>query len=272
MTLSLPLRAKGRPRVTRPEIRRTIIVSDLHVPEIDTAAYRTFIHFLQDQRPDYLWLAGDLLDMHSFSSFLKDPSLDHRTEESLNTMNGILDEIAAVSPNTIVKVAWGNHCDRITRFLYGVPEILPFVTKGKKPIDLLAEALSLSERGIDHYPYREVVNFYGFYITHGEATGLHAAKKELESHGVSGVSGHIHANKYWERRGRNGVQQWWSIGGLPSRNVSYRPNNSWLPGIGLLEQVVGREELFTFHPLPIVHNQFLFSGKLYTQEGVFDAK
>ncbi len=272
MHLTLPSRSKGRPRTNKPEIRRTIIVSDLHVPEIDTAAYRTFIHFLKDQRPDYLWLAGDLLDMHSFSSFLKDPNLDHRTEESLELMNDILTEIATVSPNTITKIAWGNHDDRITKFLYGVPEILPFVTKGKRPIDLLAEALGLQQRGIDHYPYREVVNFYGFYITHGEATGLHAAKKELENMGVSGVSGHVHANKYWERRGRNGVQQWWSIGGLPSNKVSYRPNNSWIPGIGYLEQVVNREELFTFHPLPIVQNQFIFGGKLYSPDGAFESR
>ncbi len=272
MQISLPKRSKGRPRTTNPEIRTTIFISDLHVPEMDISAYRTFLHFLKDKRPDYLWIVGDLLDMHSFSSFLKDPSLDNRTEESIETMNNILDEIAETSPNTIIKIAWGNHGDRITRYLYTMPEILPFVTKGKKPIQLLADALSLDDRGIDHYPYREVVNFYGFHVTHGEAAGLHASKKELETHQVSGVSAHVHSNKYWERRGRNGVTQWWSIGGLPSRNVSYRPNNSWCAGIGYLEQVVDREDLFTFHPLPIVKGQFVFSGRLYNQDGCFEMR
>jgi predicted phosphodiesterase len=271
MSLSLPSRSKGRPRVTAPELRTTVILSDMHIPEMDMAAYNATLHFIRDKRPDFLFINGDMLDMHSFSSFLHDPALDHRTQESLDQANAVLDQLAEASPNTIIKFIAGNHEMRLIKYLYGMPEILPFVTKGKSPLQILADALSLDDRGIDWYGYPEVVNFHGFYITHGEATGLHAAKKELETHSVSGTSGHCHSNKYWERRGRNGVLQWWSIGGLCSRDVSYRPNNSWVQGMGYLTQVVGTD-IFDFTPIPIVKGQFIYDGVLYNQDGKFETR
>jgi len=269
MRLSLPARSKGRPRTQTPEIRTTLIISDLHIPEMDMAAYNATLHFIRDKRPTYLFVAGDMLDLHSFSSFAKDPELDHRTEESLEMANDVLDALQEASPTTIIKFIAGNHEKRLTRTLYEIPEVLPFVTKGKKPDQLLVDALNLERRNIDYYGYPEVVNHHGFYITHGEAAGLHAAKKELETHGVSGVSGHCHANRYWERRGRNGVTQWWSIGGLCSRDVAYRPNNSWVGGIGYLSQIVG-SDVFSFAALPIVKGQFLYDGKTYCQDGAFE--
>ena len=184
--------------------------------------------------------------------------------------NKILVELYEVSPNTITKFMYGNHCYRLTKRLWEAPELLPFISKGKSPDQVLADCLSLDARGIAWMPYRAVLNHWGFYVTHGEAAGLQAACKELETHGVSGTSGHIHKTRTWERRDRNGVKAWYSIGGLCSRNVSYRPNNDWSHSIGLLFQVVG-SDLFTFYTIPIIKGRFVYNNALYDQDGVHRA-
>lgn len=270
MNLSLPNRSKGRPRISPPQIRTTVITSDHHIPQMDTAAYRSVLYFIGDIRPDYHFLAGDILDCHDQSTFIKDPELSNRTEESLDLANQMLDELATVSPNTITKVLWGNHEKRLTKRLFENPDILPFVAKGKKPDQLLAESLSLDERGIDWVSYPSVYNHWGFYIAHGEYANIHAAKKELETHGVSGCSGHIHKNKTWERHDRNGTRAWYSLGGLCSHEVSYRPNNDWVNGFGVLKQIVG-SDLFTFQAIPIIKGQFIYGTKLYNQDGAFES-
>jgi hypothetical protein len=241
------------------------------VPFHDVAAYQAFKHFLADTRPDFHYINGDFLDCTSLSTFLKDPAESNRTEEELETANLILDELTDASPTTITKFVMGNHCKRLTKRLWETPELMPFVTKGKTPEQVLADALSLGDRNIDWCGYPDGFNHYGFYITHGEAAGLHAAKKELETYGVSGVSGHVHSNKYWEKRGRNGVVQWWSIGGLCKREVGYRPNNGWIQGFGVLEQIVGTDH-FTFHPVEIVGGQFIFNRRHYSQDGIFECR
>jgi hypothetical protein len=273
----LPLRGRGRPRTTAPEIRRTVLSTDWHCPQHDSAAFGTLLNFIGDIRPDYHIVLGDVLDLPSLSTFLKDPALEGRTEEAIAAANAMLDQLHAASPTTITKIVFGNHDYRLTKSLWMTPEILPFVTKGKQPVELLSEVLSLNDRQIDWYDYREVYDHYGFALTHGEAAGLNSAKKELETHSVSGASGHVHATRYWEHRGRKGVTQWWSLGGIPSRDVSYRPNNGWIPSIALLEQVVGTPTpacpsgVFTLHPLPIIKGQFVFNSKIYNQDGSFAA-
>lgn len=266
MQLPVTKRAQGRPRQLSPEIRTTVITSDYHLPELDTASYRAVLHFIADRRPDFHFINGDLLDMHDQSSFLKDPELSNRTEESIEMANQVLDELYDASPTTITRLLWGNHEARLTRRLFDNPDILPFVTKGKTPDQLLADALSLEDREIEWYSYPHVYNHWGFAITHGEYANLHAAKKQLESLGVSGTSGHIHRHRTWERRDRNGVRAWYSTGCLCKPQASYRPNADWVNGFGYLEQVVGRD-LFTFHQIPIIKGQFIFGGVLYDQDG-----
>lgn len=270
MPLNLPLRSKGRPRSTPPQIRTTVISSDYHVPAHDVAAYKAVLNFIRDKRPDYHIIAGDLLDLYDQSRFAKDPRILNRTEEELDAANQILDELAEASPNTITKFLAGNHEQRLTRRLFENPDILPFATRSMNPDQLLIQSLSLEEREIEYFPYPDVYNHWGFLICHGQAVGLHPARKELERHGISGCSGHVHRNRYWERKDRASVCAWWSLGGLCTHDVDYNPHNDWQHGFGYLEQDM-TSDLFTFHPIPIIKGKFMFGGKLYTQDGVFES-
>lgn len=248
-----------------------MVTSDHHLPEMDYSSYRAVLNFIRDVRPDYHYLAGDILDCHDQSTFTKDPDLTGRTEEAIGLANDMLDELAEASPTTVMKVVFGNHEMRLTRRLWDNPDLLPFLAgAGRTPDHLLAEALSLGERGIDWYPYHSVVNHWGFSIAHGEYANIHASKKEMETLGTSGVSGHIHRQSMWERKDRKGVNTWYSIGGLCKTNVSYRPINSWVNGFGFLSQLVDTD-IYTFNQIPIIKGQFIFNGKLYNQDGVFES-
>lgn len=272
MKITLPQRSKGRPRTQQPELITTVVTSDHHIPEMDTASYRAVLNFIRDQRPDYHFLAGDVLDCHDQSSFIKDPELTGRTVEAIDLANQMLDELHEASPTTLTRVLWGNHESRLTKRLWENPDLLPFLTgKGKTPDHLLADALSLDERGIDWYPYKIGVNHFGFFIFHGEYANLHATKKELDNKGVAAVSGHIHKHRMWERKDLAGVKHWYSIGGLCKTNPSYRPMNDWVNGFGVLKQVVGTD-IYTFQQIPIVRGQFVYGYKLYSQDGVFETR
>jgi predicted MPP superfamily phosphohydrolase len=119
ISLPLPLRGRGRPRTQNPEIRRTVLSTDFHIPEYDTAAFGSLLNFIRDIRPDYHIILGDLLDLPSLSTFLKDPALENRTEEAIATANAMLDQLHDASPTTITKVLWGNHDYRLTNSLSG---------------------------------------------------------------------------------------------------------------------------------------------------------
>ncbi len=235
------------------------------------AAYRAFKNLLEYLRPDYHLILGDFIDATMLSTFPKDPEEANRTEEELETANTILDELYAASPNTITKYIMGNHSKRLTKRLWETPHLIPYVSMGKTPLQLLANCMSLDERSIEYFDYPSGYNHFGIYATHGEATGIHSSKKEMETYNVTGISGHTHKNRYWEKRGRNGLIQWWTIGGLCSPNVSYRPNNDWVQGCAVSQQVVGTD-IFTMLPITISKGKLVYDNHLFTQDGVFKAK
>lgn len=247
-----------------------MISSDFHVPYHDVASYSAFKHFLRYLRPDYHIIAGDFLDSAGLSTFSKDPNAVS-AEIELEMANQVLDELYEASPNSITKFIAGNHSKRLERRLWETPELIPFVTKGKTPLQVLAGCLSLDERGIEYFDYPAVYMHWGFAITHGEATSLHSARKELDTHGVSGASGHTHRAGMWVKHDRAGTKHWYSLGGLCSREVGYRPNNNWNQSVGVLFQVVGTE-LYTFYQVPIVKSQFIWEKSLFTQDGRFESK
>jgi hypothetical protein len=144
------------------------------------------------------------------------------------------------------------------------------MTASGEPSEILRRALSLDERNIEWIDYPDAYNLYGFLIAHGQATGIHPAKKEAERSGLSGCSGHVHRQRSWERKDRRGVVQWWSIGGLCSHDVEYIANPDWVRGFGYLQQVVD-SDIFTFASIPILDGKFIYDRALYSQDGVFAA-
>lgn len=268
----LAKRSKGRPRTQKPEIRTTVITGDHHLPDIDTATYRAVLNFIKDQRPDYHILAGDLLDLQDQSTFIKDPDLTGKTVEAIELANTMLDELHEASPNTIMKVIFGNHDYRLTRRLHENPDLIPLLLpQGKTPDHLLADALSLEARGIDWHPYRTILDHWGFAVSHGEYSNMHPSKKEMDMAGLPGVSAHVHRNSMWERKDKTGVKHWYSIGCMSNTNVSYRPNNTFVNGFGVLKQIVGTD-IYTFQQIPIVKGQFIWGSKLYTQDGAIETR
>lgn len=271
MLLPAMNRSQGRPRVNRPEIITTVYSSDFHIPFHDVAAYRAFKNLLTYIRPDYHLILGDFLDCMPLSTFAKDPAEAEIAATEIEVANTVLDELYDASPNSITKYIMGNHSKRLTKRLWETPQLIPYVSMGKTPLQLLANCMSLDERNIAFVDYPSGIDHFGIYATHGEATGIHSSKKELETFNVSGISGHTHKNRYWEKRGRNGLIQWWTIGGLCSRDVSYRPNNDWVQGCAVSLQVVGTN-IFTMYPITISKGQFVYDNHLFTQDGVFEAK
>lgn len=270
MPLTLPQRGRGRPRTQAPRIRSTLITNDYQIPFVDWNVYRTVLHFLKDLKPDYHYVNGDFLDLYSQSRYTKDPNKAGQTAEELEIANHVLDELQEASPYSIIRMTMGNHEARLTQRLFENPDLIPYFKSSTTPDEVIAHVLSLDERGIDWVPYKQHFNHYGFIVTHGQASGINPARSELARYGTSGVTGHINRNCTWETKDFHGVAKWWTLGGLTSHDMEFMPVNNWVHGIGVLFQVVDSKE-FTFYPIEIVSAKFIFNGKLYTPEGVFES-
>ena len=267
----LPQRGRGRPHTNSPEIRVTVISNDYQLPFVDWSVYATFKHFLADIKPDFHFINGDFLDLYPVSKYDKDPEMLDLARTEIETANTVLDELYAASPSTITKFVYGNHCERLTKRMMQDTELWRYLLpEQKRPDDIIADLLSLKDRSIDYVPYRSHFNHYGFIVTHGQATGLHPAKRELERYGKSGCSGHVNRQTYYETKNQHGYSAWWTLGGLTSHKLDFMPINNWTHGIGVLYQVVGSDR-FSFYPIEIVGAKFIFDGKLYTCDGVFKA-
>lgn len=267
---TLPLRGPGRPRTLAPKIRSSVIISDLHLPLIDWPSYHAVIHFIKEKHPDYIFLDGDIIDCGEQSRFEKNPKIFGQMEEELRLANDVLDEIQATSPTSIIKYLAGNHENRLCRRIFENPDLISYMAPSGNPSEVLIRALSLEERNIEWLDYPDAYNLYGFLIAHGQAVGQHPAKREVERAGMSGCSGHCHRQRFWERKDRRGVVQWWSIGGLCSHDVDYIKNPDWVRGFGYLLQIVD-SDAFTFASIPIIGGKFLYDGVLYSQDGAFTA-
>jgi len=275
MKLSLPSRSKGRPRRNAPEIRRTIISGDWHIPEVDIPTYRAFLNFMRHKRPDYHIINGDFIDAYELSKFDKDPARLGQTAEELGMAKRILDELAEASPNTITKFLYGNHSDRIRQRILEHPELLPFMTKSKDPNSVLAEALSLKERGIEWFSYPDVYSHFGFDIQHGGkglgGGGQNPSKSAAEKAGGPGVQGHWHRERVWQVVNRRTDYKFYTLGVMCRLNPTYLPFNDWSHSFGYLEQQVGADR-HVFHSIQVEKGEFMFDGYFYNQDGVFESK
>lgn len=245
-------------------LKKTLVVSDIHVPFNDLQATKTFFSFAKDFKPDELILNGDILDLKACSGHGDVDATDLLWQEIL-AGNIFLDEVRkAVGPKCKIHFNEGNHCTRLTRFVRRQAPSLQGITS-------VPELLKLRARKISWLPYSGDNMYFitkKLGVTHGFAHGTNYTRATLRKLGVSCIVGHAHRPEYStepvvDHNGQH-IRGCWGSGCLvPVQHVDYLTAPSgWSQGW----TVVYSDERtgdFSVYPINLANGHVFWNGKVY---------
>lgn len=255
-------------RAPREAARLCVLVSDVHFPHHDEAAWEALLQLLADLRPYWVILNGDLVDLAGFSRYDKDGSEPTAVEE-FDVAVRELNRVAALAERVTFIV--GNHEDRWRRVLSGVP---PHILEGLSGLTLRDQLHSRGLSGriewFEESPATPSVRVGQFHIRHGHKQagrfggGVNIASTRLnKSLGVSEIVGHHHAGQHVARAGHGRVAQ---VIANPcmSQMQSYAGSDTvWICGFTILELFPSAKwaqpHLIVMSP----RRRFAWAGKMY---------
>lgn len=217
------------------DVKKWLILSDIHVPYHDLDALTVAIEYGKKEKVDGVLLLGDIVDFYQLSTFSKDP-LMRRPIEELNDTKKVLGYIRKqLNPKRFLYKA-GNHEQRLEWFLMKrAPELfdLPCIT--------LPELLDFDNYGVQHIPALNVLRRGHLTLIHGHETGRGLMSPVNPARGMymkakgCVLSGHEHrTSDHTENTIMDEVITCWSIGCLCERKPAYRPINNWNHGFAIL--------------------------------------
>lgn len=172
-----------------PDGTRLISLSDTQYPFADEPLIEAVERFMADWQPNFVIYNGDIADMYEISDFDKNPARQFNLGSELAMVKAFLDRHGEIVPTAKRFFIYGNHEDRLRRFIWRHAGAIADLVKP------LEEVLGLEERGIEFVTYGKHVDYLSFVFTHGNfvssGSGM-TARKHLASYGSSGAHGHTH--------------------------------------------------------------------------------
>lgn len=176
-------------------IKKALVLADIHCPEEDKKALASVEKYMGEEKFDYVIYLGDFMDLSLISHHNKDKLRKvegKRILKEYEAGNKILDRhqklIYAHNPKCVFYFLFGNHCERISKYIDANPQLEGMIEVSK--------GLRLKERGFKEimcYPDGEVLKINDLIFTHGSFTSSNPAKKHLEAYNSSVVFGHLHS-------------------------------------------------------------------------------
>lgn len=247
-------------------LKKTLVVSDIHVPFNDIAATKAFFAFAKDFAPDELILNGDILDLAACSGH-GDADATDRVNKELIAGAAFLDELQDRLPAKCrVHYNEGNHETRLTRYVKKNASSLLDVKELSLPY-----LLTLKDRKISWLPYSGDNMYFitkKLGVTHGFAHGTNYTRATLRKLGVSCIVGHAHRPEYStepvvDHRGQH-IRGCWGSGCLvPVQHISYMTQPSgWSQGWTVVysDEKTGD---FSVYPINLANGHVFWNGKVY---------
>lgn len=220
-----------------PDVRRWLIIADIHVPFHDPMALDSLLTWATAQRPrfDGLLINGDLTDCYNLSSWLRNPTTTDFSSEcsATSTILRLLKD--ALRPRRFLWKA-GNHEYRLDRFLFShAPELLNVANIS------LSSILKLDELGIQWIPWGCPLTVGRLHILHGDeyptapVSPVNPARGAmLKTLGCTVVAHSHRTSEHSEPTIDGTTMTSWSIGCLCSLHPHYRPIQRWNHGFATL--------------------------------------
>lgn len=203
-----------------------LVASDIHFPYQDDTAITAFIDYAAVMQPEVIVLNGDLLDFYKLSRFSKDPSGKNPAEE-IEMVREFLANLRSKVPDAKIYYVIGNHETRLEKYvLDNAPQIACL-------IDNVFEIVKTENYKVVGCSSLTVNDMFVF--KHGNRLGPKSglsAIKELESHYLSGATGHTHRLARFSTRKSGRRFIWLETGCLCDLNPEYMINADWEQGFG----------------------------------------
>ena len=248
--------------IRTPKYRKVLFVSDVHAPYEDKKAVKALITFAKWWEPNMVVYIGDLVDFYAVSSFVKDPTRMLELQGEIDAANDVLKAIHAAAPKADHHFLRGNHEHRLQKFLWTRAAELSGL-QGLQVQNLLA----LNELGIKYHEEGRM-KFRNMVLKHGDIVRKFAgytAKGELDSTGISGVSGHTHRMGTYYQSTEGGDFTWAEIGCLCDLHPEYMEGKTpnWQQGFGIGYYKEGSRR-FHIDTIPIIKGRAMYNGREFS--------
>lgn len=232
--------------------KRSLIISDTHVPYHNFSAVCSTLDFCQDKNIDSILINGDFLDMHHLSKFQHDPR-KRSFKDEIQAGNEMLDCLVMAFPTAKIFLKWGNHDERYEKWLMvKAPEI--FGVEEYR----LENHLKTLVRGVTVIADQKVVYMGKLPVLHGHEinmknTSVNPARTLFLRVKHSAICSHLHVpSQHSGKRIDGHVITCWSTGHLSEEHPEYARNNEWIPGFCIVDY---DKEQFEVSNYKIIHNK-----------------
>lgn len=242
-------------------MKKTAVVSDIHLPYHDPIAVALFMVWLKDFQPDEIILNGDIADMASVSAH-GDQDSALKLESELLEVRQFLSGLRKQHPKASIVYMEGNHEDRLKRYLKKQAPTLEGMIK-------FEEVVGLKELDIRWLEYGGDTVFFinpRLGVTHGAACGEHYTTTTLRKYNVSLIVGHNHRPQFTTSPtvGEDGQQTRGCWGGGCLTDVQHVPYlkmpSGWTQG---WTAVYSTKDIFSVYPVNMHKHRFVWNGKEY---------
>ncbi len=234
--------------------KKGLILNDIHLPYHDVEALTAAIDFGKKEKPDFIFLNGDVLDFHQLSYFQKDPR-KKRFDEELKMFSEFIATLKKIFKCKIY-YKFGNHEERYDSFLYqkagelvGVEEFsLEEIIKKRADVTVIRDKRLVVMNGL---PF-----IHGHEFGRGVFNPVNAARGLFLQAKHTAVKGDCHtSSEHTDPDIFRKLMTTWSVGCLCGLTPRWLPLNKWNHGFAVIE-LIGTKEYK-------MRNYRIENGKVY---------
>ena len=200
-------------------ISKTMVINDLHRPFHDVRSVNLVLDVFEDTGCEHLILNGDVMDFYNINSHgPTHPVVGTLLEDEIADTRIWLDEVRKRFPKIRITYLFGNHEDRLERFiLANAAKLFPLLR--------LHKMLGLKELGIEWFPYnhRYRLGKSDLYIQHSPPSyakngAMTSLDRDVDESSIYGCS---HREQKAVKSGKSGKQYYCFFNGwLGSTNAT----------------------------------------------------
>jgi len=212
-----------------------IYLSDIHIPYHDPKAVSLAVEVIRLLSPNIIFLGGDIIDFYPLSHFSKDPVRKQSLQYELDLTHQFLaNKIRKHAPNARIFFQNGNHCARLTKYLWNHAEGLNSLRGLTVPELLQLSSLDIKWLSQEDKTYiGELGYFHGDEFASGG--GVYPARNIFMKAPGNIIMGHWHRITAHYYRMLNGKTYGaWSNGCLCTLQPEYLHFPQWQQGITIV--------------------------------------
>lgn len=214
---------------------KALILSDIHVPYHDEAAFRIAVNYGLDREADTVILNGDIMDCFSLSRWEKDPRKRDFPAE-VRAGRQLLGTIRDAFPDARIVYKEGNHEERFSSYLrLKAPELLGL------PEFTWESVFELDDLNIEWVSDKRPLRIGKLNVIHGHEYRFAISNPVNPARGyyLRGqchcLGGHFHQHsEHSQKNLEQKVVSTWSTGCLCDMHPDYAPLNNWSQGFAFV--------------------------------------